>query len=104
MDYANSLCKVVVAAAWSPKQGPLSGRVQRYHEGENNKNFTLEIMEDNFYDRQIFDTDYVFGAKISQTIIETPLEYRFVWAHWRHHHTFVTVSTLKIFDLSKSKP
>ena len=67
-------------------------RIQPNHEG-----LLLDI-------EQMFDNDSVFGAKISQTIIETPLEYRFVWAHWRHHHTFVTVSTLKIFDLSKSKP
>ena len=43
---------------------------------------------------QMFDNESVFGAKISQTIIETPPEHRFVWAHWRHHHAFVTVSNL----------
>ena len=45
---------------------------------------------------QMFDNDSVFGAKISQTNIETPPEpeYRFVWAHWRHNHAFVAVSTL----------
>ena len=37
----------VVAAAWSPKPRPVSGRVQRYHEGGNNKKFTLEIMKVN---------------------------------------------------------
>ena len=42
---------------------------------------------------QMFDNDSVFGTKISQTIMETPPEYRFVWAHWRQNHAFVTVST-----------
>ena len=50
---------------------------------------------------QMFDNDSVFGAKISQNIIEPPPEYHFVWAHWRKNHAFVTVSTLKtfIFDI-----
>ena len=52
---------------------------------------TLGIMLDV---EQMFDNDSVFGAKISQTIIETPLEHRFVWAHWRQNHAFVAVSTL----------
>ena len=43
----HGVCKDVVAAAWAPQQGPLSGRVQRYHEGGNNKKFTLEIMKVN---------------------------------------------------------
>ena len=42
---------------------------------------------------QMFDNDSVFGAKISQTIVETPPEHRFVWAHWRQNHAFVAVST-----------
>ena len=42
---------------------------------------------------QMFDNDSVFGAKISQNIIEPPPEYHFVWAHWRKNHAFVTVST-----------
>ena len=43
----------------------------------------------------MFDNDSVFGNKISQTIIETPTEYRFVWAHWRKNYAFVAVSTLE---------
>ena len=46
---------------------------------------------------QMFDNDSVFGGKISQTIVETPPEHRFVWAHWRQNHAFVAVSTLDTF-------
>ena len=46
---------------------------------------------------QMFDNDSVFGGKISQTIIDTPLEKCFVWAHWRQNQAFVAVSTSDTF-------
>ena len=99
VDCVNIFCNIVVASAWSPQQGPLGGGVQCHHEG-GTLTQTFGDHEGSLLDiEQMFDTDSVFGAKISQTIIETPPEHCFVWAHWRQNHAFVAVSTSFILDI-----
>ena len=49
---------------------------------------------------QLFTNESEYSENIWQSVTATPSEPRFVWAHWRRNHGFVTVST--IFSLEKN--
>ena len=48
----------------------------------------------NIFQLQLFNNESEFSHKIWQSVTETPPEHRFVWAHWRRNHAFVTVSPI----------